>query len=99
MINTPTPSLKHFLVTLAKPYKELFSIIALVGLLWAFINTFLPYTLKLIIDHVVGYEGDKSNLFTTTEPYVFGYILLWAGLCINALDWVKLKLFQFSEDV
>ena len=102
MINTPTPSLKYFLVNLAKPYKGLFSIIALVGLLWAFINTFLPYTLKLIIDHVVGYEGDKSNLFTTTQPYVFGYILLWTGLCINMrlLDWVKLKLFpNLREDV
>jgi hypothetical protein len=33
MINTPTPSLKHFLVNLTKPYKKLFSLIALVGLL------------------------------------------------------------------
>lgn len=102
MINSQTPSLKHFLINLTKPYKGLFSIIALTGFLWAFINTFLPYTLKLIIDHVVAFAGDKSNLFKTTEPYVFGYIALWIGLCINLrlLDWVKLKLFpNLREDV
>lgn len=102
MVNSPTPSLKQFLIHLAKPYKGLFAIIALVGVLWAFINTFLPYTLKLIIDHVVGYEGDRSNLFQTTQPYVFGYIALWIGLCANMrlLDWVKLKLFpNLREDV
>src|SRR3990167_10971424 len=95
MTNSPTLSLKHFLINLTKPYKGLFSIIALVGILWAFINTSLPYTLKLIIDHVVGAGGDKADLFTTTQPYIFAYIALWIGLCANMrlLDWVKLKLF------
>jgi len=102
MINSSTPSLKHFLLNLTKPYKRLFSIMALVGLLWAFINTLSPYTLKLIIDHVVAFKSDKSDLFTTTLPYVFLYIVLWIGLCINMrlLDWVKLKLFpNLREDV
>ena len=91
MINSLTPFLKHFLINLTKPYKGLFSLIALVGLLWAFINTFLPYTLKLIIDHAVAFESDKSDLFKTTEPYVIGYIVLWIGLCLNMrlLDWVS----------
>lgn len=95
MIKSPTPSLTYFLINLTKPYRGLFSIIALVGLFSALINTFLPYTLKLIIDHVVAFEGNKANLFKTTEPYVLGYILLWMGLCINMrlLDWAKLKLF------
>lgn len=102
MIIDPTPSLKRFLTNLTKPYKGLFSLIALVGLLWALINTFLPYTLKLIIDHVVSFKGDKSNLFKTTEPYVFWYIALWIGACINMrfLDLVKLKLLpNLREDV
>lgn len=102
MISCPIPSLKSFLINLTKPYKGLFSIIALVGVLWAVINTFLPYTLKLIIDHVVAFEGDKSDLFQSTTPYVFGYTMLWVGLCINMrlLDWVKLKLFpNLREDV
>lgn len=101
-ISAATPSLSRFLINLAKPYKGLFTVIALVGLFWAFINTFLPYTLKLIIDHVVSFEGDKADLVKTTQPYVFGYIALWVALCLNMrlLDWVKLKLFpSLREDV
>src|SRR3990167_8742372 len=100
--NAMTPTLKDFLINLAKPYKGLFSLIAVVGVLWAFINTFLPYTLKLIIDHVVEIKGDKSDLFKTTQPFVLGYIALWVALCANMrfLDWVKLKLFpNLREDV
>jgi ATP-binding cassette subfamily B protein len=97
-----SPTLSNFLVGLIKPYKGLISTMAVIGLIWAFINTLLPFTLKLIIDHVVGYQGDKSNLFETTLPYVAGYIALWLGLCVNmrVLDWVKLKLFpNLREDV
>ena len=79
MIKSPTPSLTYFLINLTKPYRGLFSIIALVGLFSALINTFLPYTLKLIIDHVVAFEGNKANLFKTTEPYVLGYIRAMDG--------------------
>lgn len=85
-----------------QPYKRLLSVMMFVGLLWAFINTFTPYTLKLIIDHVVDFKGDKADLFNTTQPYVFGYIALWLALCLNMrlLDWVKLKLFpSLREDV
>ena len=38
----------------------------------------------------------------STQPYLFGYIALWMGLCLNmrVLDWVKLKLFpNLREDV
>lgn len=97
-----TPTLSNFLIDLIKPYKGLLSVMALVGILWAFINTFLPFTLKLIIDHVVSSQGDKSSLFETTLPYVAGYIALWLCLCANmrVLDWVKLRLFpNLREDV
>lgn len=94
-LKNSTPSLKYFLINLIMSYKGLFGIIVLVGLIWAFINAFLPYTLKLIIDHVVTFQGDKSNLFNTTKYYVLAYILLWGALSINMrlLDYAKLKLF------
>jgi ATP-binding cassette, subfamily B, bacterial len=101
MIESHALSLKHFLINLTRPYKGLFSIMALVGLTWAFTTTFTPYVLKLIIDHVVAYPGDKSDLFETTQPYLFTYIGLWIILCINMrlLDWTKLKLFpNLRED-
>jgi ATP-binding cassette, subfamily B, bacterial len=102
MINQVTPSLSHFLINLVKPYKKLLSTMALIGLCWALINTFTPYLLKLIIDHVVDFQGDKTDLLKTTQPYVFWYIGLWIALCFNMrlLDWVKLKLFpNLREDV
>jgi ATP-binding cassette subfamily B protein len=102
MTNQLTPSLSHFLINLVKPYKKLLSTMAFIGLCWALINTFTPYMLKLIIDHVVDFKGDKVDLLKTTQPYVFGYIALWAALCFNMrlLDWVKLKLFpNLREDV
>ncbi len=68
---------------------------ALVGLLWAFINTFLPFTLKLIIDHTLTFKDNKANLLKTLLPYIFGYIALWIALSLNMrlLDWVRLKFF------
>ncbi len=102
LINNPTLSLKHFILNLIKPYKAYLSAMALIGLLWSLTSTFTPYVLKLIIDHVVGFQGNKSELLKTTQPYVFAYIALWLALCVNMrfLDWVKLKLFpQLREDV
>lgn len=102
MINSPTLSLYRFMVDLTKPYKGLLFSIALIGLFWAFITTFTPYTLKLIIDHVVSFEGSKSDLVRSMAPYIFVYIVLWIALSISnrLVDWVKLKLFpSIREDV
>lgn len=102
MTNSKSISLHSFIIGLMKSYKNLFSLIALVGILWALINTFLPFTLKLIIDHVVSYAGNKENLFMTTQPYVMAYIALWFALCLNMrlLDCAKLKLFpNLREEV
>lgn len=95
MIETRSLLLRDFLINLIKPYKGLFLIMALVGLIWAFTTTLTPYVLKLIIDHVISFQGNKSDIFNTTLPYLFVYIGLWIILCFNMrlLDWVKLKLF------
>src|SRR5688500_10141433 len=97
-----TPTLTQFILKLIKPYKRLLLMMGVVGICWALINTFLPFSLKLIIDHVVNFGNDKAEVFSTTSFYIWIYIALWVGLCINMrfLDWVKLKLFpQLREDV
>lgn len=95
IIENPTPSLRHFLSNLIKPYKGLFSMIALVGIIYSLTNTLTPYVLKLIIDHVVSFKGYKVELINTTWPYLIAYISLWIIACVNTrfLDWVKIKLF------
>lgn len=102
MKNISTHSLYDFIIQLIKPYKALVSMMAFIGIVWALINTFTPYTLKLIIDHVVSFQGNKSQLFMSVQPFVWMYVILWICLCINmrVLDWVKLKLFPtLREDV
>lgn len=97
-----TQSLNQFILNLIKPYKGLFSIMALIGITWALTTTFTPYTLKLIIDHAVNFRGNKSELFTAILPYIFIYLSLWIVLFLNMrfLDWTKLKLFpSLREDV
>jgi ATP-binding cassette, subfamily B, bacterial len=101
-MNNRTPSLKHFVLNLIKPYKGACAIIALAGLLFALTNTLLPYMLKLIIDQVVSFKGSKLALFNTVELYVLGYIVLWVSLCMNMrlLDRMKFKLFpNLREDI
>ena len=90
------------MINLIRPYKGLLLMMVLIAFIWAFINTYSPYMLKLIIDQVVSFKGNKSDLFKSTEPYVFGYIALWIGTCVNMrlLDWVRLNLFpKLREDV
>src|SRR6185437_4865821 len=102
MANHPSPSLFNFIITILKPYKKLLTIAAVAGLTWGASNTFTPYALKLIIDHVVSFEGDKSDLFKLVLPYVSLYIFFWIILTIilRVNDWARLKLFpSVREDI
>lgn len=88
-------SVSRFIFNSLKPYKRYVLLFGFVGLFWAFTNTFMPYTLKIIIDKAVEYQGDEHAVFEVIEPYIFVYIGLWAVLCLEMrlLDWIKLKLF------
>jgi ATP-binding cassette, subfamily B, bacterial len=97
-----TQSLSQFIIKLIKPYKGLLFIMGLMGVCSAFINTFLPYILKLVIDNIINFSGDKTVLLQTTRFYIATYIALWLGICINMrlLDWTRLKLFsQLREHI
>lgn len=90
------------MIDIIKPYKGLILVIAILGVFWALINTLTPYVLKLIIDHAVSSKSDQSDLLKTVQPYIWGYIALWAALCFNLrfMDWMRLKLLpQLREDV
>lgn len=88
-------SVAQFIFSSLKPYKGYLAIFAFVALFWAITNTLQPYVLKIIIDKVVGFQGDKVSSFAIIQPYIFLYIALWVFLCLNMrlLDWAKLKLF------
>ena len=95
-------SVTQFIFDVIKPYKLYLSIMAFVAIFWAITNTLLPYILKIIIDKVVGFEGDRLSVFAVIQPYIFLYIAIWIGLCLDMrlLDWIKMKLFpSLRQDV
>lgn len=95
MKNSKHLSVTQFICNISKPYKGYIAIFACVALFWAITNTLQPYILKVIIDKVAESQGDKSAAFAAIQPYIFLYIFLWVGLCLDLrlLDWAKIKLF------
>ena len=65
------------------------------GLIWGIQNSVAPYLLKLIIDGIASYHGDKTSGFAAIRLPAIAYVALWVGMAFNfrILDWVKLKLF------
>lgn len=88
-------TLFQFIVRLLKPYWFYLMIFVLVGIVWASASAVLPYILKIIIDKIVGFQGENTAIFRLIQWEVALYILIWIGLCfmMRLLDWVKLKLF------
>ncbi|MBJ16518.1 MAG: multidrug ABC transporter [Legionellaceae bacterium] len=102
MKNSKHQSVTQFICNIVKPYKGYLAIFAFAGLFWAITNTLQPYVLKIIIDKVAGFQGDKASAFIAIQPYIFLYIILWIILCVDmrVLDWAKLKVFpSLRQDV
>jgi len=94
-MNNPEISLKKFFLQIIKPYKWYVVALALTASYWGINNALSPYVLKLIIDQVAAFEGDKTQIFSVILPYVFFYIVLWVLIAANMrfLDWVRMRLF------
>ncbi|MGQ3892872.1 ABC transporter ATP-binding protein [Legionella sp. CNM-4043-24] len=90
-----TVSLRQFLFDIIKPYKWYIAAMIFFAVYWAVYNSLAPYVLKLIIDRVVTFEGDKSLVVQAVMPLVALYIVLWIGVALSMrfLDWVRLRLF------
>jgi ATP-binding cassette subfamily B protein len=94
-MNKQAVSLRQFLFDVIKPYKWYVGAMIFIACYWAVNNSLAPYVLKLIIDKVVAFEGNKSEVAHAVLPYVVLYIVLWIGIAIDMrfLDWVRLRLF------
>ena len=94
-MNSSEISLKKFFLQLIKPYKWYVTALFFIALYWGVNNALSPYVLKLIIDKVAAYEGDKAQIFTVILPYVTIYIVLWVLIALDMrfLDWVRMRLF------
>ena len=94
-MNSSEISLKKFFFQLIKPYKWYVVALFFTALYWGVNNALSPYVLKLIIDKVAAFEGDKTQIFTAITPYVTLYIVLWVLIAVDMrfLDWVRMRLF------
>lgn len=91
-MNTSKISLTKHILNVIGPYKIWLLILASAGLISALFNTFIPYVLKLIIDHANVARINKE-LIKNIKPYLFIYIALWIGLCtsMRLIDWAKMN--------
>lgn len=87
-------SLKKFFWDVIKPYQWMVVGLLMTSLYWAINNSLSPYVLKLIIDHVVTFNGNKALMFHAALPYIVFYMLLWIliATAMRANDWFRLKL-------
>lgn len=94
-MSTEKVTLNRFLFSIIKPYKWYVTALLFTAFYWGVNNSLSPFVLKVIIDTVVAYEGDKSAVLNAVAPYVFLYIALWILIAVDMrfLDWVRLKLF------
>ena len=51
--------------------------------------------LKMVIDTISSYQGDKITIFDAIKVPVIGYVLVWITMAINfrVVDWVKMRFF------
>jgi ATP-binding cassette subfamily B protein len=97
MMRKSTISLNQFFLDLIKPYTWYILGLILTAVYWGINNTLSPYVLKLIIDKVAAFSGDKAALFDAIKPYMIGYITLWIVIAFDMRlsDWLRLQLFPY----
>ncbi|WP_028388493.1 ABC transporter ATP-binding protein [Legionella fairfieldensis] len=95
MKNSRHQSVTKWILHILSSYKRYLVVFAFVALIWAVLNTLQPYVLKIIIDKIAKFQGDKMSAFVAIQPYIFLYLFLWVVLCLTmrTLDWAKLRLF------
>jgi ATP-binding cassette subfamily B protein len=85
------PFFQHFV----SPYKWTIVTLFLTGLLWGIATSLSPYLLKIVIDIIATYQGDKANILDFIKLPAIGYILVWITMAFNfrITDWVMLRFF------
>ncbi|KTD71152.1 MULTISPECIES: ABC transporter ATP-binding protein [Legionella] len=96
-MNKNNMSLNKFFLSLIKPYRWYVIGLLLTAAYWGINNALAPYVLKLIIDKVAAFSGDKSAILNAIKPNVILYIALWVLIAVDMRlsDWLRLKLFPY----
>jgi len=69
-------TLTKFIWFFVKKQKAYFIAIQILAISWSIDNTVWPYVLKLLIDKILAFSGDKGEIWY----YLMPLLILWAGL-------------------
>lgn len=89
----PPKQLLSFFWYIIKPYQWYFIGMMITGLVWGVQTSLSPYLLKLIIDGIANYSGNKANIFSAIKIPA----ILYAGMFVLATfnfritDWFMLR--------
>ncbi len=78
MIKLPGSTLP-FILHFVKQRWFLFSILILTSFIWAVDETIFPYFLKLIVNHLEAYQGDRSEVFHSIKTILILIVLVWTA--------------------
>ena len=94
-MNMTNMTLSKFFLNIIRPYKWYVVALFFTAFYWGINNALSPYVLKIIIDKVAAFEGDKSAIFNAVKPEIILYCVLWILIAVDmrSLDWIRLKLF------
>jgi len=95
IINLPVQSLYNFFYIICKTYKLYIGAILCIGFCGAAQTSWSPYILKLIIEQVSNFDGDKNQIFSHINLLATLYVGSWAfvAILLRLQDFLKLKFF------
>ena len=78
---------------IVKPYRWYFIGMMITGLIWGIQTTLSPYLLKLIINGIADYSGNKANILSVIKIPAILYTLLFVLMTFNfrITDWFVLR--------
>jgi ATP-binding cassette subfamily B protein len=79
MQNTPrTTRLSSFIFYFLRRQKVGFSFLTIISLMWAVEQVLFPYVVKLIIDAISSYEGDRADVYSVLSTPLWLGAAVWA---------------------
>lgn len=88
----PPVTLGRFLLSFVRVQWKSFALMMVFPMFWAVEQNVFPYIIKMIVDTITHYEGDRSAIFAVLSKPLWVGALVWLALIIN---WRLLDVFDY----
>jgi ATP-binding cassette, subfamily B, bacterial len=98
MVNPPAPlpsRLLPFIAHFLGEQKWAFALLTFISSFWAIEQVFFPYAIKMMVDALSAYEGDRANIMTALMPALQLGAIVW-GLSVFAWRSADIIDYRFS---